>query len=37
MKKTSKRYKELLKLSKKDKIIELEDAIKNVKQNCTTK
>ena len=36
-KKNSKRYKELLKFSKDTKVESLEDAIKKIKKNCTTK
>ncbi len=36
-KKTSKRFKKLLEASKDKKIMLLEDAIKKVKANCTTK
>ena len=34
--KASKRFKELLKVSKDKKIETIEDAIKKVKENCTT-
>ena len=36
-KKTSKRYKKLLEISRDKKIVTLEDAVKKVKINCTTK
>ena len=35
--KSSKRYKKLLESSKADKLVNLEDAIKKIKKNCTTK
>ena len=36
-KKVSKRYKSIVKSSKEEKIVDLEEAIKKVKKNCTTK
>tara|TARA_B100001123_G_C15110445_1_gene947246 strand:- start:178 stop:867 length:690 start_codon:yes stop_codon:yes gene_type:complete len=35
--KASKRYKKLIELSKQDRLITLEEAVKKVKNNCTTK